>query len=251
MDRSVEDRTGETGENARALPCPTRGAIPGDQIAAPLVSDATASRRSPDQLRFRILQRGAWRRAIKLEEIFWTALEAMAGRKSTKLTDYVQSFLETRPASANLTAELRVHAARWLYGQLTVTEEKLTGFGPGAMLQAVPQPGFIVGRGLGLIAFNAEFLHLIRRIAAMEEGQAIPQARLNLDAPLARILERLRETAPRPLDCGFTLTIQRRASRGRVRVCIAPGPDGRDDIMGFVLTLRDDASASPTAAKVP
>lgn len=239
-----------------ARPVPTMGNAPvnvrssGIATAVPQSADTapeTASAQvnpphDPDQLRFRILQRGNWRRAIKLEGIFWSALEHIAERSGAKLTDYVQSFLATKPEGANQTAELRSHAARWLYERLTAAEEKLTSFGPVGMLQAVPLPGFVIGRGLGLIGFNAEFLHLIRRTAALEEAGGIPQARLNLDAPLAHIIDRLRETAPRPLECGFTLMIDRRASRGRVRVCIAPGPNGRDDIMGFVLALRDDTS---------
>jgi predicted DNA-binding ribbon-helix-helix protein len=209
--------------------------------------EAASREHDPEQIRFRILQRGKWRRAIKLEGIFWTALESIAARQGMKLTDYVQAFLDTRPGS-NQTAELRTHAARWLHERLTATEERLNGFGPGGMLQAVPLPGFIIGRGLGLIAFNADFLHLIRRVAACGQGEEVPSARLNLDAPLASIIERLREAAPRPLECGFTLAINRRASRGRVRVCIAPGPDGRDDIMGFVLALKEDVGSGSGVA---
>jgi predicted DNA-binding ribbon-helix-helix protein len=240
--RRVRPVAAEGNPSARIVipgPAPGAGRPVGDVPAT--LAPATLPH-DPDQLRFRILQRGTWRRAIKLEGIFWTALEDMAEQAGTKLTDYVQAFLGTRPEGANQTAELRTHATRWLHDRLTASEQKLTSFGPVGMLQAVPLPGFVIGRGLGLIGFNADFLHLIRRTAALEEAGGIPQARLNLDAPLAHIIDRLRETMPRPLECGFTLTIDRRASRGRVRVCIAPGPNGRDDIMGFVLTLKDDAT---------
>ncbi len=194
---------------------------------------------SPDRLRFRILKRGDWRRAIKLEEIFWKSLEEMAAQEGLKLTDYVRSVLDALPDHANQTAELRAHVARRLHDRLAETQERLAGSGASGMLQAAPVPGFVTGPGLGLIAYNGEFLRLIRRAAAREEHQGVPQARLNLDAPLSHIVDLLARSRPRPLECGFTLTVDHRAMRGRVRVCLMPGPNGREDLMGFVSSIRD------------
>lgn len=262
-EKAADSRARSQPDSLRSRTAPDPGAAGSVGKGSPAADRPSANnsvaRNDPDQLRFRILKRGKWQRAIKLEGIFWTALEAMAAQQGTKLTDYVKAYLTPKP-DVNQTAELRAHAARWLHERLVATEERLAGFGPNGMLQAVPLPGFIIGRGLGLVAFNIDFLQLIRRVAALEDSQAMPSARLNLDAPLARIIERLRETVPRPLECGFTLTINGLASRGRVRVCIAPGPDGRDDIMGFVLALREDAnpegsavseSSTPQAASGP
>lgn len=188
-----------------------------------------------DAPRFRILKRGSWRRAIKLEGIFWTLLELAAKRHSLKLTDYVREVLGEASSSRNQTSDLRVHAARWLHDRLEETERKLEEASPQRLIQAVPLPAFIIGHKRGLIAHNSEFASFIRSVADKEQIAEVSQARLTLDAPLAAIIETLRATSKRALDCGFQIVLNERRLKGRVRVSLVPGSAGRTDIMGFVL----------------
>ena len=188
--------------------------------------------------RFRIFQRGGWKRAFKLEDIFWHALEYLAERKGQKLTDYLRSQLEMRKSVDNQSSFLRALAACGIMEELEETQKQLARFGSRGVLQAVPAPGFIVAEGLGLAGYNGEFLALVRKLAALGDGDEQPQARLNFDLPVAGIKSALRERQPQPVECGFSLMAGSRRCRGRVRVCLIPGSSNREDLMGFIVALQ-------------
>lgn len=190
---------------------------------------------SDGELRFRILKRGDWRRAIKLEDVFWSALELAAARENAKLTDYVRAVLDAAPEGANQTAHLRVHAARVLRDGLANAERRLSETSAGEILKASPAPGFIVTSGLGLVGYNAAFARRMVEAARLVPGEPLPAARMSLEAPIDAIAAAIRKTRPKALECGFTLTIGASVLRGRIRACLALGPAGREDVLGFLV----------------
>lgn len=194
--------------------------------------DGEASDREP---RFRILKRGDWRRAIKLEDVFWTSLEIAAERAGQKLTDYVRAVLEDAPDGANQTAILRVHAARVLRDGLTAAERRLSETSAAEILKASPAPGFIVASGHGLVAYNSAFARRMVDAARIIPGKPLPQARMSLEAPIQHVAEAIRRARPKMLECGFTLQVGDGVVRGRIRTSLVHGPGGRDDVLGFVL----------------
>jgi len=216
------------------------------------LQQATQKGNSPEKLhslRFRIFKRRGWKRSLRLEEIFWHSLEYLATRRGQKLTDYLRSQLEKRPDLENQSSFLRSVAACGIMAELEETQKQLARFGSRGILQAVPSPGFIVAEGLGLAGYNTEFLTLVRKLAAPGNNERNPQARLNFDLPVSGIKSALEERAPQPVDCGFSMTVGSRRCRGRVRVCLIPGPAKRQDLMGFIVSLQHDQSAITTQAK--
>lgn len=189
----------------------------------------------PETMRFRILTRGTWKRAIRLESVFWDALEFGARESGQKLTDYVRAVLDDLPEGANATSRLRVHATALLDERLAAARTELAAVDGAGLLRSVPAAGFVVAPGRGLIAHNAEFMAFVRKAAGHRDGDPAPAVRLNLEAPLRSIVGVLRETRPRPLECGYALTVGERVLRGRVRVSLAPGSAATDEILGFVL----------------
>ena len=84
---------------------------------------ATPAGAGPAETRFRIFRRGEWRRAFRLEEVFWTALEDAAADKGVKVADYVRSIVDGEPeGAANSSSLLRVHAATWLQDRIARLE---------------------------------------------------------------------------------------------------------------------------------
>jgi predicted DNA-binding ribbon-helix-helix protein len=199
----------------------------------------------PDEAsRFRILRRGNWRRALRLEPIFWTALELAARENSMKLTDYVRTLIPDGGRAGNQTSRLRAHAAQWMHERLIDSERRLAESGPARMLKAVPLPGFIIGGERGLIAYNGDFMKFVHDVADKERIPRVSDARLNLDAPIERIVETLRESTRPALECGFHLTLNDRRIRGRVRASLVPGTGRGPDVMGFITTVERARSSA-------
>ncbi len=187
--------------------------------------------------RFRILKRGDWQRALRLEEIFWSILEAAAKANALKLTDYVRGILDGKDGTRNQSSELRVAAATWLKERLEDRERRLRQAGPAQFLKGVPVPGFIISGSRGLVAYNAEFVNFVRQSADKHDVPRVSEARLTLDLQIDQIIETLREGTRSTLDRRFELALNAQRLRGRVRVSLVPGSEGYD-VMGFVTAVE-------------
>lgn len=201
----------------------------------------------PAETRFRIFRRGAWRRAFRLEQVFWDALEEAAAARGLKLADHVRAIVEgeddeapggaqegARAEAANSSSLLRVHAAQWLQSRIARLE---VAQGQREVLHAalaVPVPCFVISATRALVSFNTEFSAYVTGRAQAASAEDVSKARLTLDVPVDKLIEVLAGQPGRVVICGFTIRTSAAIASGRARVTLAQ-PSRRDLVVGYIL----------------
>lgn len=190
---------------------------------------------TPTTMRFRIFKRGAWRRAFRLEEVFWQVLGEASAAGKTKIGDYVKALVdEAEGSGVNQSSMLRVHATEWLLKRVrsleTASEAREVLH---AALQA-PVPCFVVGANRALLHFNPEFSTYVIGRAQAANAEDVSKARLSLDAPVDRLIEVLSAPPGRVAICGFSIRTPSAVATGRAKVSLVQ-PHRRDMIVGYVL----------------
>ncbi len=203
--------------------------------AAPSPADIPPA---PDEpTRFRVLRRGAWRKAFRLEPVVWDTLEDMARGRSQPLAELVRQLVEEAGAEANASSGLRVAALAYLRDRRQVLEASLA---PAPLLHAVlaaPVPCFVVSASRELVRSNAEFQAFVAArtgAARLGEGASIS---LSLEAPVARLIDVLSAAPDRAVACGFTLRAADAVVTGRARTSLVH-PARRDLVVGYVIDPR-------------
>ncbi|MCP8939316.1 ribbon-helix-helix domain-containing protein [Alsobacter sp. SYSU M60028] len=189
----------------------------------------------PTAMRFRIFKRGGWRRAFRLEEVFWDVLGEAADAAQTKIGDYVKALVdEAEGTGVNQSSMLRVHAAQWLRERLRAVTVATQGREVlHAALQA-PVPCFVISSSRALIHFNAEFSNYVIGRAQAANAEDVSKARLSLDAPVDRLIEVLSSPPGRVVICGFTIRTSAAIATGRAKVMLAQ-PSRKDMLVGYIL----------------
>lgn len=200
--------------------------------AADTAADAGAG--ADGKPHFRVLRRRGWRKAFRLEAIFWETLEAAARDKGLRLTEFVHDLVVGQPG--NQASALRVAAAGWLWRRYRLLQKKTAPARLIGLLQAAPVPSFAIDQSRKLVAHNNEFADLVRADArADSESHDISTARLALDAPLNALIAELEKNPGKILTCGYTIRHDSTRRVGRARVILVPAEKGRT-IVGYILS---------------
>jgi predicted DNA-binding ribbon-helix-helix protein len=205
---------------------------------APLAAPPTAEDAGPraaGSLRFRVLKRGEWRRAFRLEDEFWTVLEEAAAAEGLKIADYVRGLLErTGEDAANASSLLRVTAVAYMTGQRDRLLRSTTMAEVVHPAIAAPVPCFVVSEKRALVSFNAEFSNYVMARTQAVDRDEVGKARLTLDVPVDKLIEILSQPPGRVALCGFTIRTPSATATGRARVTLAQ-PSRRDLVVGYVM----------------
>ena len=194
---------------------------------------ATSDVRADGEPRFRVLRRQGWRKAFRLEAIFWETLEAAAQDKGLRLTEFVHDRVAGQ--SGNQASALRVAAAGWLWRRYQRLRKTTAPARLIDLLQAAPVPSFAIDQSRRLVAHNREFVDLVRAETRGEpESHDISTARLALDAPLDALIAELEKDPAKVLTCGYTIRHDSTRRVGRARVMLVPAEKGRT-IVGYIL----------------
>lgn len=219
-------------ETDEQRPRPVDGEAAVADGAADEAADAKAG--ADGKPRFRVLRRQGWRKAFRLEEIFWETLEAAARDKGLRLTEFVHDLVAGQPG--NQASALRVVAARWLWRRYGELRKKNAPARLIDLLQAAPVPSFAIDQSRRLVAHNREFVDLVRAdTQAGSESHDIATARLALDVPLDRLFAELEKNPGKILTCGFSIRLGATRRVGRARVILVPAEKGRT-IVGYILS---------------
>ena len=209
---------------------------PGDDEVAHASSgeEGAANAAADGQTRFRVLRRQGWRKAFRLEEIFWETLEAAARDKGLRLAEFVHDRVAGQ--SGNQSSALRVAAASWLAQKYQRLRKKTAPARLIDLLQAAPVPSFAIDQSRRLVAHNREFVDLVRAdTLAGAESHDISTARLALDVPLDALIGELEKDPGKVLTCGYTIRHDSTRRVGRARVILVPAEKGRT-IVGYILS---------------
>jgi predicted DNA-binding ribbon-helix-helix protein len=217
---------------------PGLGATPmaaAPMAAAPLAAAplAAADFSGAAATRFRIFKRGGWRKAFRLEDVFWETLDQAAAGEGVKLADYVKRLTDTLGPDVNVSSQMRVRAVEWLAQRCrALADGQSTDRLMGSVL-AAPVPCFVISAGRELVRSNAEFQAYLGKRARESGGAPAAGVTMALDAPVARIVALLSAQEGRALACGFIIRSGAATMNGRARVTLLP--PGRDLLVGYVL----------------
>lgn len=216
----------EPGAKSAAVPS---AAVP--SAAVPFAGTAALAEAAPT--RFRLFKRGPWRKAFRLEDVFWDVLEQAAASEGLKLADYVRRLAAPFGPEVNVSSQIRVRVVEWLVRRCRLLEQAQAPDRLMASVLAAPVPCFVISAGRDLVRSNAEFQAYLAERAGLAQAGEPGSVTMALDAPVSRIVALLAAGDGRALACGFTLRSGATTMSGRARVALLP--PGRDLVVGYVL----------------
>lgn len=201
---------------------------------APLPTDAQASADGDSALEFRAVANSGKRRGIRLERVFWRALEAIARERRIRLGALVEDIAAGASDAANLSSALRVACMRAYASRVEELDQLWSPRTIEAILAASPAAAFTLAANRRIVSFNTGFSTLVRRqFAGMDGDSSKLDLRLSLDVAVEELLARLDANGNAPVVTGFLLTMDARRHRGQVNVMRVPSKDS-GLLMAFV-----------------
>ena len=142
-------------------------------------------------MKFRVLRLGRSRKAFRLENPFWQALEIVAREKGRSLEEEISAKLDTLPDGANQSSALRVGAIEDMIAYWQVAESRASRLSWTHVLEASPTPAFALTESRRIICANAALVKAVRghRLAA-EAGPS----EIAIELPAQAVEEALRSS---------------------------------------------------------
>jgi predicted DNA-binding ribbon-helix-helix protein len=203
-----------------------------------ILSPVRAEPAAPDErlaLKFRVLSIEGKRRAFRLEAVFWSALEFIAGRRRRSLPAQVAAILRDAGDEANAAAAVRARVASDLMDLQATDAARAVSPSWEKVLKAVPHPAFALARNQAVVALNEPMWALLEsRGLPRAADEAAPGERLSVELSAGALAR------PRAVDPGEVVlctAIFRAAGRAaNCRVRIVQAVDEREDrrlMLGF------------------
>ena len=183
---------------------------------------------------FRTFTTPGGRKGVRLEQVFWNALNMLSAGAGQKRSRFVARILEeANEQDINATGAIRSATVASLM-------EELGRFAPLAnpstmisLLQAGPAPSFALDRRKRLVQANAEFLRYLRSVGGAISGATpVDAAQLSLERPLEALFDEL--VSGGTTECGISIRFGNRDRRTTARLLLVP-PAPASVILGYVL----------------
>src|SRR5579863_10398245 len=104
--------------------------------------------------RFRVVSIAGERRGFRLEQVFWSALAAIATRNRRSLAGEISATLRRTPGNLNASAMLRASLTADLFDLWDMAEGRAVRPAWGKVLAALPTPAFAATRAQAVAALN-------------------------------------------------------------------------------------------------
>jgi len=181
-------------------------------------------------MKFRVLRLGRSRKAFRLENPFWQALEIIAREKGRTIEEEVGSKLGGVPDGANQSSALRVGAIEDMIAFWQVAESRAARLQWAHVLEASPSPAFALTEARKILCVNSALVKAVRgqRLAA----GSIP-AEIAIDLPGQAVNEALRSNAHVLTNAMFRSGPFRFSARARLAGHVN-GADAHRVVIGFV-----------------
>lgn len=184
-------------------------------------------------LHFRALSIDGKRRAFRLEEVFWSALNILAAHNGRTLRSEMAAMLRKTSDAANASATLRANAVAELLGLWEAERAKAAEPDWRRILMAMPCPAFALSRNGDVVGVNDPMWRLL-------EDRGLPKeagAALSVELPPAATARRPGE-ANQPRVCNAIFKAANRTTVCRVRIVLNTDEQGRQQLLiGFLETL--------------
>ena len=185
---------------------------------------------SAGQSKLRVLQRGGFRAAIKLEAIFWSQLDELAHDGNTTTSKLVFELLDQAGAAKNKTAVLRCYCLDRARVKSAANIIQSTAFDLLGIVAACPVPVAVITAALKIAAYNPSFSSLINNIREAGDGnnaiqfsfgEAVPKIILALITepnriPTHQIGIQVGRAKPKFFYCRFALVDRSKGSQSNI-----------------------------------
>ena len=186
--------------------------------------------------RFRaVIGKSGERRGIRLEGIYWDALQWLASATRVSLSDVVEKAAQQVPQNGNLASILRVIAVKSLWQRLNAVEAMSSMENLSALVQASPAPTIVLTREKKIQLFNEPFVAMLRqRLALSTTLQLSAGFRFAVDTQIEEAIASLEANRGKMLATGFTANGGGKTLTGQINLALAPSHQ-KQMVMGFVV----------------
>jgi len=162
--------------------------------------------------RLRLLTVQGRRRAFKLEDTFWQALEYIARRRKEKLSTYVAQLVGND--AGNATARLRVAAIEWFMREALADQPTQAKGRWQRIIDLMAEPAFVIDRHKQIRLFNSPMRNFVASVGVQS------QLRFELSAEISRVLMLFDENEQRILSIPCSLEAGQQSWKATVRVTL-------------------------------
>jgi predicted DNA-binding ribbon-helix-helix protein len=190
---------------------------------------------NPERLapRFRVVSIAGERRAFRLEQVFWTALAAIARRNRRDLAGEIAASLRRAPANLNASAMLRASVTADLLDLWELAEARAVRPAWGRVIAALPTPAFAATPSQAVAALNEPMRAVLER-RGLPLSASGPESTLGVELAAGAVTQLLRSDRGDFLVCNAVFRSGPHRASCRTRVVQAD--DGRAErrlILGF------------------
>lgn len=136
---------------------------------------------------FRALPMGGARKAFRLEEIYWEALEAIARRNHRTLTEEVAATLARAGEGGNDAAALRASITSDLFDLWQIAAARHVRFDWARVIEEMPAQAFVVTASQALVAANPRLLRALHPFGVGRNKEAL---KVSIDPTVIAQVER-------------------------------------------------------------
>jgi predicted DNA-binding ribbon-helix-helix protein len=173
-----------TGRDRAISPSNTAPADRGEAEAKARDGDSKSA-----DMKFRVLRLGKSRKAFRLENPFWQALEIIAREKGRSLEDEISAKLDAVPDGANQSSALRVGAIEDMIAFWQVAESRASRLQWTHVLEASPAPAFALTESRKILCVNSA---LVKAVRGHRLAPGAGPTEIAIDLPAQAVHEALR-----------------------------------------------------------
>jgi predicted DNA-binding ribbon-helix-helix protein len=182
---------------------------------------------------FRTLSIGGGRTGVRLEKVFWQALDALSRDVGQKRTRFVSQIVEdANQLDINATGAIRSTTVDLLLREVERLRPLAQISAMVSLLQAGPAPAFALDQRKRLVQSNPEFLRYLRSVAG-SPGAVADAAQLSMERPLDGLFKDL--VAGQTTECGISIRSGNRERRTTARILMVP-PAPAKVLVGYILS---------------
>ncbi|UZF95728.1 ribbon-helix-helix domain-containing protein [Bosea sp. NBC_00550] len=185
--------------------------------------------------RLRLLTVQGRRRAFKLEDAFWQALEYIARRRKQRLSAYVAQLIGND--SGNATARLRVAAIEWFMREAQAEQPAHAKERWQRIIDLMAEPAFVIDRHKQIRLFNSSMRNFVASVGAQSH------LRFELAAEISRVLMLFDENEQRILSIPCSLEAGQQSWKATVRVTLLERAHGHALLL---CVLHPSSSSRPS-----
>ena len=175
---------------------------------------------------FRAVNSRGTRRGIRLENIFWNAIEDITRRQGMSVGAYFDRIEGEVQSDAGFSSRVRSAVANDLVSRLRELDRVNSRERAFALVLASPAPAFLLSADKKIVRYNQSFFRFIQQhFSGVADADVLKTMALSLDVQIGDVFSTLQAEPGRPVVAGFAIGMGERRVRGRLNMVLAPVSD--------------------------